>query len=91
MTGGAGLLDMNGMPGGQGNFECEDRKKEEEEAECNFSQDDLDRWGSCTLVACRSDWQHDHLPSAGAPGGWQHSSGWGICSLLSAHADAFKG
>lgn len=43
MTGGAGLLDMNGMPGGQGNFESEDRKKEEEEAECNFSQDDLDR------------------------------------------------
>ena len=43
MTGGAGLLDMNGMPGGQGHFESEDRKKEEEEAECNFSQDDLDR------------------------------------------------
>ncbi len=43
MTGGAGLLDMNGMPGGQGNFESEDRKKEEEEAECNFCQDDIDR------------------------------------------------
>ena len=82
MTGGAGLLDMNGMPGGQGNFECEDRKKEEEEAECNFSQDDLDRWGSCAQVACRSGWQHDHPPSAGAPPGWQHSSGWGITSLL---------
>ena len=43
MTGGAGSLTMDGMPGAQSNFESDDRKKEEEEVDCTFTQEELDR------------------------------------------------
>lgn len=42
MTGGAGLLDMNGLPGGHSS-EGQDTKKEEEEADITFSADDLEK------------------------------------------------
>ncbi|KAL3156729.1 hypothetical protein ABBQ38_001004 [Trebouxia sp. C0009 RCD-2024] len=42
MTGGAGLLDMNGLPGGHSS-ESEDTKKEEEEADVTFSVDDIEK------------------------------------------------
>ena len=42
MTGGAGLMDMNGLPGGHCS-ESEDNKKEEEEADFTFSADDIDK------------------------------------------------
>ncbi|DBA65676.1 TPA: hypothetical protein ACH3X2_002731 [Trebouxia sp. C0005] len=42
MTGGAGLLDMNGLPGGHSSS-SEDSKKEEEEADFTFSADDIEK------------------------------------------------
>lgn len=42
MTGGAGLLDMNGLPGGHSS-ESEDNKKEDEEADFSFSADDTEK------------------------------------------------
>ena len=42
MTGGAGMLDMNGLPGGHSS-ESQDKKKEEEEAEITFSADDIEK------------------------------------------------
>ena len=42
MTGGAGMLDMNGLPGGH-NSESQDKKKEEEEADISFSADDIEK------------------------------------------------
>ena len=42
MTGGAGLLDMNGLPGGQAS-ESEDNIKELQEAEFTFSADDIEK------------------------------------------------
>lgn len=43
MAGGAGVIDMNGLAGGQGNFESEDKRKEEEELEFTFLPEDLER------------------------------------------------
>ncbi|KAK9819789.1 hypothetical protein WJX72_002412 [[Myrmecia] bisecta] len=43
MTGSAGGLDMNGLPSGVHEFESEDKRKEEEEAELTFSMDDLEK------------------------------------------------
>ena len=40
MTGGVGVLDMNGLAGGMTNYEVEERKKEEEEADFIFSPED---------------------------------------------------
>lgn len=42
MTGGAGMLDMNGLPGGHSS-ESQDKKKEEEEADITFSADDIEK------------------------------------------------
>ncbi len=42
MTGGAGLLDMNGLPGGH-TSSSEDSKKEEEESDFTFSADDIEK------------------------------------------------
>ena len=42
MTGGAGLLDMNGLPGGHSS-EAEDNVKELEEADFTFSTDDIEK------------------------------------------------
>ena len=42
MTGGAGLLDMNGLPGGHSS-ETSDTKKEEEETDFTFSADDIEK------------------------------------------------
>ena len=42
MTGGAGMLDMHGLPGGHSS-ESQDKKKEEEEADIPFSADDIEK------------------------------------------------
>lgn len=42
MTGSAGLLDMNGLPGGHSS-ENEDGVKEAEEADFTFSVDDIEK------------------------------------------------
>lgn len=42
MTGGAGLMDMNGLPGGKSS-ELEDKQKEAEEADFSFNPDDLEK------------------------------------------------
>eukprot|EP01025_Chloroclados_australasicus_P053173 TRINITY_DN6234_c0_g1_i4.p1 TRINITY_DN6234_c0_g1~~TRINITY_DN6234_c0_g1_i4.p1 ORF type:complete len:806 (+),score=97.74 TRINITY_DN6234_c0_g1_i4:299-2716(+) len=43
MTGGAGVLDMNGMPGGQSDFEAEDRQKEEEESQFTMNLEEIEK------------------------------------------------
>ncbi len=42
MTGGAGLMDMNGLPGGHSS-ESDDNKKEQEEADFSFSAEDIEK------------------------------------------------
>lgn len=54
MTGGAGLMDMNGLPGGKSS-ELEDKQKEQEEADFSFNPDDLEKWVPCCLYAGQSD------------------------------------
>jgi hypothetical protein len=46
MTGGAGLLDMNGTAGGGADMEAEERQRQEEEADFTMLPDELDRWGA---------------------------------------------
>ena len=53
MTGGAGLMDMNGLPGGKSS-ELEDKQKEQEEADFSFNPDDLEKWVLCCLRATNS-------------------------------------
>ncbi|GMH39898.1 hypothetical protein BSKO_07802 [Bryopsis sp. KO-2023] len=43
MTGGAGVLDMNGMAAGQSEFEEEDRRKEEEEVDLTLAQEEIEQ------------------------------------------------
>jgi hypothetical protein len=45
MTGNAGMLDMNGTAAGAADFESDDRRKEEDEADFTFAADDLERCG----------------------------------------------
>lgn len=42
MTGGVGVLDMNGMAGGQSEFEEEDKRKETEEINFLFVQEEIE-------------------------------------------------
>ncbi len=59
MTGGAGVLDMNGSAGGGApDMEAEERRRQEEEADFTLAPDELDRWaggggagGGCWLLA----------------------------------------
>lgn len=51
MTGGAGLMDMNGLPGGKSS-ELEDKQKEQEEADFSFSPDDLEKYALVMLCTC---------------------------------------
>jgi hypothetical protein len=43
VTGGAGVLDMNGLAGAQGDVEAVDRAKEEAEADFTFAPDEMDK------------------------------------------------
>eukprot|EP01026_Neomeris_dumetosa_P033929 TRINITY_DN27206_c1_g1_i1.p2 TRINITY_DN27206_c1_g1~~TRINITY_DN27206_c1_g1_i1.p2 ORF type:complete len:140 (+),score=26.33 TRINITY_DN27206_c1_g1_i1:1-420(+) len=43
MTGGVGVLDMNGTAGGQSDFEAEDRQKEEEEIYFTLNYEEIEK------------------------------------------------